>query len=156
MSTPHGQPPSPYVTGPRARAELPLGRVVARVLLVVVPGQLLGVVLAGVLIPFDTLVAHPALGWLTYVFVALVAGLGLGLVLRPTRERLLVHVVVSAVVGAVVLTIFLVLGEARMTGSGGRRSLLSDVFPGVPATALLQTALALVLWRSRARRSARA
>jgi hypothetical protein len=153
MSTPHGQQPSPYVTGPRARAELPLGRVVARVLLVVVPGQLLGVVLAGVVIPFDALYAHPALGWLTYVFVALVAGLGLGLVLRPTRERLLVHVVVSAVVGAVVLTIFLVLGDARQTGE--RRSLLSDVFPGVPATALLQTALALVLWRSRARRSSR-
>jgi hypothetical protein len=154
VSTLHGQPPSPYAGAPRARAELSLGRVVARVLLVVVPGQLLGAVLSGVLIPFDALYAHPALGWLTYVFVALVTGLGLGLVLRPTRERLLVHVVVSAVVGAVVLTVLLVLGDARQTGE--RRSVLSDVLPGVPVTALLQTALALVLWRSRARRSARA
>ncbi|MGI3780308.1 MAG: hypothetical protein ACRYG2_05975 [Janthinobacterium lividum] len=156
MSTPRGPEPSPYVVGPRSsRAELSWGRMLARVVLVVVPGQLLGVVLSGLVIPFQVLAAHPGLGWLTYVFVAVVAGLGLGLVLRPTRERLVAHAVLSVVVGAVVLTIFLALGHARTTSSGGR-SLLADVLPGVPVAALLQTALAYVLWRRRGARPATA
>lgn len=148
MSTPRGQQPSPYVTSPRSRSELSWGRVVARVLLVVVPGQLLGAVVASLVLPAEAVAAHPALGWLIYVFVAVVTGLGLGVVLRPTPERLVAFALVSAAVGVVVLTLLLLLGDARMT-SGDRRSLVSDVFPGVPLTILLQTALALVLWRRR-------
>lgn len=151
VSTPQDSRPSPYVVGPPDRTELTWGRVVARVLLVVVPAQLVGVVLAGLVIPFQVLVEHPGLGWLTYALVALVAGLALGLVLRPPWERVLPWAVVSAVVGAVVLTLFLALGHARM--AGGARSLLADVFPGVPVAALLQTALAVVLWRRRSSRS---
>ena len=89
----------------------------ARVLLVVVPAQLVGAFVSFLIIPLRALADHPALGWCTYLLVALVAGTALGLVLRPPRQSLVTHAVASSVVGALVLTIFLVVGGAR--GGGG-------------------------------------
>lgn len=153
MSTPQGPGPSPYVVGPSPSTEPSRGRVLARVLLVVVPAQLVGAFVSFLVIPLQALADHPALGWLTYVFVALVAGLGLGLVLRPTRRGLPAHAVASVVVGAVVLTVFLVAGAARAGGGGGYP--LGGLVLGVLATALVQTAVAVLLWRRRAARPTR-
>lgn len=158
MSAPQGQGSSPYVVGPSssspAGSEPSWGRVVARVLLVVVPGQLLGAIVGTLVIPFRTLADHPALGWVTYLVIALVAGVGLGLLLRPARARLVGHAVASFVLGVVVLTVFLLVGTARAGGDGGDYP-LALLGLGVLGTALLQTALAVLLWRRRTGRTTR-
>ncbi|SEP70236.1 hypothetical protein [Microlunatus flavus] len=157
MSAPQGQGSSPYVVGPSSSpssSEPSWGRVVARVLLVVVPSQLVGVLLAGIVIPFRVLSDHPGLGWLTYLFVAVVAGVALGLLLHPSRARLVGHAVVSFVVSAAVLVLLMVVGSARAGGGGDYP--LARVGLGVLGTALLQTALAVLLWRRRTGRATRA
>src|SRR5215210_5425400 len=76
-------------------------RVLVRMLLIVLPGQLLGYFLAITALETSGVRPdRPYLGELILVLGGLVAGLGLGLLLRPERDRFLGYALAGAGMGA--------------------------------------------------------
>jgi hypothetical protein len=129
-------------------------RVIAWMLLIMLPGQLIGAFVADMALPFSVLRDRPELVVLLTVGSGLVAGIGIGLLLRPSRDQLLSYALVGAAVA--VAASQLLIGVARTRAPGP--------IPPVPLSAYLRDALILIvvqsaaavpLWWARGRAAAR-
>ena len=125
------------------------GTIAVRTLLVVAPSLLVGFVVGAAVFGPASL-DRPALGWAINVVPGLLAGLGLGLILRPHRQTLGGYVAVSAVVGAAVVAGLLALASLRVPGT--LAPAVGGVLAGLLITVGVQTVLALALWRLRGAR----
>jgi len=120
-------------------------------LLVVLPGQLLGNFLAiAALSPSGALRDRPGLGVLMIVAAGLLAGVGLGLVLRPERDQLVGYALAGAGMGIAVFVLLLGLAQLRLPAVSPGAS-FGDFLLGALVVAVLQTAVALPLWWQRTR-----
>ena len=127
------------------------GRVIARMLLIGLPGQLLGNFLAiTALTASGVLRDRPGLGQLMIVAGALVAGVGVGLLLRPGRAQLFAYAVVGAGVAATVFVLLLGLAQLRRP-EGTPVTSFGDFLQGAVIVAVVQTAAAVPLWWARSR-----
>ena len=121
-------------------------RVLARMLLVVLPGQLLGNFLAvAVLSASGALRDRPGLSVLMIVAGGLLAGVGLALVLRPERDQIVAYVVAAAAVGIAVFVLLLGLAQLRLPAISPGAS-AGDFLLGALVVAVVQTVAALPLW----------
>ena len=126
-------------------------RVLVRMLLVVLPGQLLGNFLAiGALTASGVLRDRPGLSVLMIVAAGLLAGVGLGLLLRPERDQLVGYALAAAGVGIAVFVLLLGLAQLRLPAISARAS-VGDFLLGALVVAVVQTAVALALWWRRRR-----
>lgn len=126
-------------------------RVLVRMLLVVLPGQLLGMFLGVTALDAGgALRERPGLIVLMLIAGGLLAGAGLALVLRPDRDRLLAYVLVAAAVGAAGYVLLLGLAQLRLPEPSPHTEPL-DYLRGAAIMAVAQTAVALPLWWRRAR-----
>ena len=142
----------PAYGGPvRTRSDrLSWPRVLVRMLLVVLPGQLLGNFLAvTALVASGALRDRPGLSMVMIVAGGLLAGVGLGLVLRPDRDQIVAYAVAGAGVGIAVFVLLLGLAQLRLPAISPRAS-LGDFLLGALVVAVVQTAVALPLWWRRA------
>lgn len=143
MST--SRTPFPAGRTGRPSADPGWGTVAIRMFLIILPSVLVGFVVATVLLPATVLADHPDIGWLLNVPPGLLAGVVLGLVLHPSRDRLLVHVGVAAAMTAVVVLVLLGLAQLRVPGSASGTS-ASAVAVGVVVTVAVQSLVAGLLW----------
>jgi hypothetical protein len=121
-------------------------RVLARMLLVVLPGQLLGNFLAvAALTASGTLRDRPGLSVLMIVVAGLLAGVGLGLVLRPERDQIVGYALAGAGVGIAVFVLLLGLAQLRLPAISPGAS-VGDFLLGALVVAVVQIAVALPLW----------
>ena len=128
-------------------------RVLVRMLLIVLPGQLLGYFIADTVLTMSGVLRdRPQLGDLILVLGGLVAGLGLGLLLRPERDRLLGFALVGAGVGAAGYVLLRALAQLRAPALTPGPS-FGDLLSSALIVAAAQSALAVLLWLLRARRS---
>lgn len=135
------------------RSRLGWSRVLVRMLLIVLPGQLLGYFLAiTALQTSGALRDRPYLGELILVLGGFVAGFGLGLLLRPERDRLLGFALASAGVGAAGYVLLRALAQLRAPALTPDPS-FGDFLSGALIVGLVQTAVAVSLWLLRVRRS---
>lgn len=126
-------------------------RVLVRMLLVVLPGQLLGNFLAvAVLGASGALRDRPGLSVLMIIAGGLLAGVGLGIVLRPERDQIVAYAGAAAGVGIAVFVLLLGLAQLRLPAVTPGAS-LSDFLLGALVVAVAQLAIALPLWWQRAR-----
>ena len=126
-------------------------RVLVRMLLVVLPGQLLGNFLAiGALTASGVLRDRPGLSVLMIVAAGLLAGVGLGVLLRPVRDQLVGYALAAAGVGIAVFVLLLGLAQLRLPAISARAS-VGDFLLGALVVAVVQTAVALALWWRRRR-----
>lgn len=149
--------PSPYASGaPTGRggpAGLPWHRVLVRVVLVVVPGQVVGALLATLLVVPVDLSAHPGASALFWVLPGLVAGVGLGLLLTPRGSVPWRHLGLGAAVGAVAILLLVGLGQARVASAS---FLTPGLLGGLLGCVAIQTAVALGMRSLRSLRAVRA
>ena len=141
-----------YGVPSRARPDrLSWPRVLVRMLLVVLPGQLLGnfLVLAA-LSASGALRDRPGLGVLALVAAGLLAGVGCALVLRPERDQLVAYALAGAGVGIAVFVLLLGLAQLRLPAITPGAS-FGDFLQGALIVAVVQTAVALPLWWRRTR-----
>ena len=123
-------------------------------LLIVLPGQLLGNFAAiTALSASGVLRDRPGLGVLALVLGALVAGVGVGLLLRPHRDQLLGYALVGAAVGVAAFLLLFGLAQLRLPETTPGAS-AGDFLGGALIVAVVQTAAAVSLWLLRGRRSA--
>ena len=143
---------SAYGVSSRTRPDrLSWPRVLVRMLLVVLPGQLLGNFLAvAVLSASGALRDRPGLSVLMIVAGGLLAGVGLALVLRPERDQIVAYVVAAAAVGIAVFVLLLGLAQLRLPAVTPGAS-VGDFLLGALVVAVVQTAVVLPLWWQRAR-----
>lgn len=126
-------------------------RVVTRMLLVVLPGQLLGNFVAiAALSASGALRDRPGLGVLAVALGGLVAGVGLGLLLHPDRDQLVGYALVGAGVGVAVFVLVLGLAQLRLPDTTPGAS-LGDFLQGALLVAVVQSAAAVPLWWARRR-----
>ena len=126
-------------------------RVITRMLLIVLPGQLIGTLAAlTALIASGVLRDRPGLAVLTAVLAGLLPGVGVGLLLRPDRSQLLAYAVVGVGVAAAVFLLLLGLAELRRPATAPRPPLAAYLRNGVIVT-LIQSAAAIPLWWARSR-----
>ena len=126
-------------------------RVITRMLLIVLPGQLIGSFAAiTALMASGLLRDRPGLAVLTAVLAGLVPGVGVGLLLRPDRDQLLAYAVVGAGVAVAVLFMLLGLAELRRPDTAPRAS-LGAYLRSVVIIAVVQSAAAIPLWLARSR-----
>ena len=127
-------------------------RVVTRMLLIVLPGQLIGSFAAvTALMASGVLRDRPGLGVLIAVLTGLVPGVGLGLLLRPDRNQLLGYAVVGAGMAVAVLLLLLGLAELRRPDIAPRAT-LSAYLRSAVIIPVVQSAAAIPLWWARSRR----
>jgi hypothetical protein len=144
------------VTSPRQFPGTPAERgrwfsVLGRMLLVVLPAQLLGTFLAiTALSATGALRDRPGLSVLITVAAGVVTGVGLGLVLRPARHQLVPFALLGAGVGMAVFVALLGVAQLRLPAASARAS-FGDFLLGALVVAAVQTAVALALWLSRSR-----
>lgn len=147
-------PRTPFPAGRTGRpsADPGWGTVAIRMFLIILPSVLVGFLVATVLLPATWLADHPDMGWLLNAPPGLLAGLVLGLVLHPSRDRLLVHLGFAAVMTAVVVLVLLGLAQLRAPGSASGST--SAIAGGVVVTVVVQSLVAGLLWwrASRGRR----
>ena len=123
-------------------------------LLIVLPGQLLGNFAAiAALTASGVLRDRPGLGVLAVALGALVAGVGVGLLLRPARDQLLGYALVGAAVGVAAFLLLFGLAQLRLPETTPGAS-AGDFLGGALIVAVVQTAAAVPLWLLRGRRSA--
>lgn len=138
----------PARTGP---ARLGWPRVLARMLLVVLPGQLLGSFLAvAALSASGVLGDRPELSVLMIVAAGLLAGVGLRLVLRPELDQLVPYALAAAGVGIAVFVLLLGVAQRRLPAISPGAA-FGDFLLGALVVAAVQTAVAVSLWWRRAR-----
>lgn len=121
-------------------------RVLVRMLLVVLPAQLVGNLLASVVLGASGVLRdRPGLAVLMIVVGGLLAGLGLALFLHPARDELVAYAGAQAAIGAAVLVLLLGLAQLRLPAITPGASVLDFVL-GALVVAVAQTAVALPLW----------
>ena len=128
-------------------------RVVVRMLLIVLPGQLVGNFAAiTALTASGMLRDRPGLAVLMLVLAGLVAGVGVGLLLRPDRDQLLGYALAGAAVAVAAFLLLFGLAQLRLPETTPGAS-AGDFLRGSLIVALVQSAAAIPLWLLRARRS---
>ena len=128
-------------------------RVIARMLLIVLPGQLIGNFAAiTALTASGVLRDRPGLGVLALVLGGLIAGIGVGVLLRPDRDQLLSYALVGAAVGVAAFVLLLGLAQLRLPETTPGAS-VGDFLRGSLIVALVQSAAAIALWLLRGRSS---
>lgn len=153
-ASPTPSAPSPYASrGPDAPAGLPWYRVLVRVVLVVVLGQIVGALIASLVIAPLDLAVHPGATALFWVLPGVVAGAGVGLLLRPGRAFPWGRVGLAAAVGVVSYLILITLGRARAETSAALLTprLLGTLLGYVAVQSVVGVAL-LLLRQRRTRR----
>jgi hypothetical protein len=148
------RPDQPAYGGPSSPRPDRLGwpRVITRMLLIVLPCQLVGSLTAiTALMASGVLQDRPGLGVLTSVLAGLLPGVGLGLLLRPDRSQLLAYAVVGAGMAIAVLLLLIGLTELRRPDTAPRAPLGAYLRNAVILTAM-QSAAAIPLWWARSRR----
>jgi hypothetical protein len=124
-------------------------RVLVRMLLIVLPGQLLGYFIADTVLTMSGVLRdRPYLGDLILVLGGFVAGLGLGLLLRPERDRLLGFALVGAAMGAAGYVLLRALAQLRAPALTPGPS-FGDFLSGALIVAAVQSAVAIPLWWAR-------
>jgi hypothetical protein len=138
---------APFSAGRTDRQDAgpPWSTVGVRMFLAVLPSLLIGFVLSTLLLPATVLVANPDLGWLLNLPPGLLAGLALGLVLSPSRGRLVPYLVVAAGLTAVVVLALLALAQLRVPGSASGLDVSSLVL-GLLVTVVAESTVAGALW----------
>jgi hypothetical protein len=122
-------------------------------LLIVLLGQLIGTFVASKALPLGVLADRPELGVLLVVLPGLVAGTGIGLLLRPERDRLLGYALVGAAVA--VATWALLFGLAHLRAQRVPTGPVSAYLQGAFILVVAQTVAAVPLWWVRSRAAAR-
>jgi hypothetical protein len=112
--------------------------------LIILPSMLVGFLIATVLLPASVLV-DPGSGWTLNVPAGLLAGLLLGLVLHPSRDRRFGYLAIAAVMTVIVVLVLLVLAQLRLPDPGSDLR-VSSMAVGVLVAAAVQTLVAGVLW----------
>lgn len=143
---------SPYASGPGRPGggdALPWYRVLVRVVLAVVPGQVVGAILATLVVAVVDVTAHPGAAALFWVVPGLVAGVALGLLLTPRGPVPWRHVGLGAAVGAVALLLLVGLGQSRVASA---TFLSPALLGGLVGCVAIQTVVALGLRLLRSRR----
>ena len=130
-------------------------RVLTRMLLIVVLGQLLGNLIGGTaLTESEVLRERPGLGVLMILVLGgLVPGVGVGLLLRPDRDRLRRYALVGAAVAVATFLLLLGLAQLRLPATTPGAS-AGDFLQGSLIVAVVQSAVAIPLWLLRGRRTA--
>ena len=138
-------------TAPRTAggAQPSWGTVLLRMFLVLVPTLLVGNAIGGALYAASVSPGDYSGGWLINVVPGVLAGVVLGLVLRPSRERLVGHLVASA--GLAVVLLLLLLGLSRLVVPSRVDLDVSALVLGLVTTVVVQTAIAGALWFFRLR-----
>lgn len=143
------------VPAPERPERLPWPRVIVRMILVVLPGLLVGSFAGGVVVAAlgaQVLRDSPGLTVLMPVLAGLVAGLGLGLVLKPERDQLVAYALAAVGVGVAAYLLLFALSQLRLSATAPAASPGAYLLgPLVVAVALAVVALALWLLRIRAR-----
>ena len=143
--------PAYGVPSPARPDRLGWPRVLARMLLVVLPAQVVGALVAVLVLELSgALLTLPRADVLIVVAAGLLAGLGLGLLLRPDRDQLVAYAVAGAVLGATVFCLLLGIGRMRGPALSAGPSLWDFLLAAV-VVAAVQTAVAVALWWRRVR-----
>jgi hypothetical protein len=144
---------SPYASwpaGPGGHDALPWYRVLVRVVLVVVPGQVVGAILATLVVAVVDITARPGASALFWVLPGLLAGVALGLLLSPRGPVPWRHVGLGAAVGAVAILLLVGLGRSRVASAS---FFTPALLGGLVGCVAIQTVAALGLRTLRARRA---
>jgi hypothetical protein len=147
------QPDRPAYGAPsNVRPErLSWARVIARMVLIVLPGQLVGnFAAATALMATGALRDRPGLAELMVVLGGLVAGVGVGLLLHPDRDQLVGYALAGAGVGLAVFLLLLGLAQLRLPDTTPGASFGAFLRGGL-IVAAVQSAAAIPLWWARRR-----
>lgn len=126
------------------------GSVLVRMFITVLPGQLIGFGLGGVLLGATGLLTdRPGLSFLTSVVAGVVSGVALGLFLTPEPSRVRVYLAISSALGLVIVLVLVGLAQLRL-GSQIDATASSFVF-GASLTVVAQALTAWGLWATRTR-----
>jgi hypothetical protein len=112
------QPRMPAYGGSRGTAQperLPWPRVIVRMILIILPGLLVGSFAGAIIVGalgVGVLRDQPGLTALMPVLAGLIAGVGLGLLLKPGRDRLVPYALLSA--GVAIAAYLLLFGLAQL------------------------------------------
>ena len=144
--------PSAYGRPSRKRpARLGWPRVLVRMLLIVLPGQLAGFLPAATALSASGVLRdRPGLTVLMLLAAGLLAGLGLGRLLRPDRDQLLAYALAAAGTGVAVYVLLLGLAQLRLPDTTPGASFV-DFLRGSAIVAVVQSAVTVPLWWARSR-----
>ena len=135
---------------------LPWPRVIVRMVLIILPGLLIGSFAGATIVGalgVGVLRDHRALTLLMPVVAGLIAGVGLGLLLKPERDRLVAYVLVSAAVDIAVFLLLFGLAQLRAPAIAPPAPL--SAYLGGPLIAAVAQSLPVVgLWALRIRQQA--
>ena len=135
---------------------LPWPRVIVRMVLIILPGLLVGSFAGAIVVGalgVSVLRDQPGLTLLMPVLAGLIAGAGLGLLLKPERDRLMAYALVSIGVGIAAYLLLFGLAQLRAPAIAPAAP-LSAYLLGPLIVAVVQSLLAIGLWVLRLRRRA--
>ena len=131
------------------RTPVPWAGLLLRLFVVVVPGQLIGIVVTGALITLSA-PTNGQIGDLILVGAGLLAGLAVGMLVTPLPGRLVTYLVTGAVFGAATTAALLIVSQlSRPTGTPGMT--LASAATGPLIVVAVQTLVTWALWRLRHR-----
>jgi hypothetical protein len=135
---------------------LPWPRVIVRMVLIILPGLLVGSFAGAIIVGalgVSVLRDQPGLTLLMPVLAGLIAGAGLGLLLKPERDQLMAYALVS--IGVAIAAYLLLFGLAQLRAPAiAPPAPLSAYLLGPLIVAVVQSLLAVGLWVLRLRRRA--
>jgi hypothetical protein len=135
---------------------LPWPRVIVRMVLIILPGLLVGSFVGAIIVGalgVGVLRDHPGLTLLMPVLAGLITGVGLGLLLKPDRDQLVAYALASAGVGIAAYLLLFGLAQLRAP-SIAPPAPLSAYLSGPLIVAVVQGLLAVGLWVLRNRQRA--
>jgi hypothetical protein len=130
---------------------LPWGQLALRFLVLVPAAQLLGVLLGGAVATAAGL-GPAVLSFLIGISGGLVAGVAVGLLVRPLGTRLRPYLLLCAGFAAVTTVIFFVITAALLAQGTGQGPGFPQYLTGVLLTTVVQTLVAGAVWVGRSRR----
>jgi hypothetical protein len=140
---------------PDGTERMPWPRVIARMILVILPGLLIGSFAGGVVVTVvgvQLVRSAPSLTLIIPVLTGLITGLGLGLVIKPFRDWVPSLALVSLAITAAADIGLLILARLRVSAAAVGPPLSGQLL-GVLIVVVVQTAVSLPLWLRRTRAS---
>ena len=145
----YSQPPTAPRTAAGRAGQPSWGTTLLRMFLLLVPSLLIGNAIGGAVYAASVSPGDYSGGWLINVVTGLLSGLALGLVLRPTLDRLAGHLVASAALSVVLL--LLLLGLSRLVVPSRFDLDVGALVLGLVVSVVVQAVVAGGLWFLRAR-----
>ncbi|MFC7624041.1 hypothetical protein [Microlunatus sp. GCM10028923] len=145
---PQDQQRNPYLAAAPAQQRTDLRRVLIRMFLVTVPGQLAGSMIGGLVAQATGSFAFSFGGLLVRGAAAVLAGILIGLATTPPRRQQVVCAILAVVLGAAVAAAVMTVAVVRLQGGYAPGPL--EVVPGVAVTAFGQGLVAWLCWRLKA------